>query len=208
MQIKKPSLDTLIRKNAMHEFSKHGFLGANMRIIGKKSKVSPSNLYKYFQNKDVLFQSILQPICEDFKKAEQHFRDYASVKANFDTLQEEEAMMKKGLLYINERRLELDLLLNKSFGSSLQNFTEGIVAGYAENCVRFVSVQVERHKTTNGETPSLFFFKNVGRFFLRTLSELLKEKIDAAEMGLLAMEALRYNHYGFHGMLGNPKDKT
>lgn len=63
----KPTFDNIpaekrkrILESATGEFALHGFENANMNTIAKKSNVSVGSLYKYFENKQDLFLTVVQ----------------------------------------------------------------------------------------------------------------------------------------------------
>ena len=62
MQYIKESLRRKILETALDEFDKHGFDGASMRAIADGSGTSLGNLYRYFKNKDDLYQHCLSPV--------------------------------------------------------------------------------------------------------------------------------------------------
>lgn len=62
MQYIKETLRRKILETALTEFDEKGFDGASMRAIAEGSGTSLGNLYRYFKNKDDLYQSCLAPV--------------------------------------------------------------------------------------------------------------------------------------------------
>lgn len=61
MQYLKEEVRNNIITNAVDEFFEKGFNEANMRNIAKKSKMTVGNIYRYFKNKEELFDIVVQP---------------------------------------------------------------------------------------------------------------------------------------------------
>ncbi|NJK97716.1 MAG: helix-turn-helix transcriptional regulator [Bacteroidales bacterium] len=59
MQIQKPEIREKILARSMSLFYMHGFEKTTMRQIGSGIGMSVSNLYKYFRNKEVLFDELV-----------------------------------------------------------------------------------------------------------------------------------------------------
>lgn len=57
-----------IIKAAMAIFAKEDFNRATMRSIAKKARIVPSNIYKYFENKDELLSQLLDIVAEKIMK--------------------------------------------------------------------------------------------------------------------------------------------
>lgn len=69
MQTPKEHTRKEILQAAREEFIQLGFEKASMRTIAKKAKVSTSNIYNYFENKEHLLTEILQPVLSGMEKA-------------------------------------------------------------------------------------------------------------------------------------------
>ncbi|MCE1254013.1 MAG: TetR/AcrR family transcriptional regulator [Anaerolineae bacterium] len=59
MQILKPEIRQSILENAENMFFMQGFLGASTRELAQKVGISYSNLYRYFDNKNDLFEAVV-----------------------------------------------------------------------------------------------------------------------------------------------------
>lgn len=62
--MKRNTTKAKIIKAAIDIFSKEDFDRATMRTIAKKARIVPSNIYKYFENKDELLSSLLDIVAE------------------------------------------------------------------------------------------------------------------------------------------------
>ncbi|MBU1144955.1 MAG: TetR/AcrR family transcriptional regulator [Firmicutes bacterium] len=61
MQVLKESVKNAIVEGAIAEFFERGFQSANMRRIADSANITVGNIYRYFENKEALFNAILLP---------------------------------------------------------------------------------------------------------------------------------------------------
>ena len=60
MQYQKEEVRARILQSALDEFEKYGFSGAKMLRIARGARVATGNLYRYFKNKDDIFDEIVK----------------------------------------------------------------------------------------------------------------------------------------------------
>lgn len=63
-QVLKANVRENILNSSLMEFYKTGYDKAKIRDIAIKSNVSPGNIYRYFKNKEALFQAIVSPVVD------------------------------------------------------------------------------------------------------------------------------------------------
>ena len=68
MQTLKPDIRQKILLHGEKLFVRHGYEGTPMRDIAEASGITVSNLYKYFENKEALFEAIIRDYYTGFKK--------------------------------------------------------------------------------------------------------------------------------------------
>jgi len=61
MQVLKESVRKGIISGAIAEFFEHGYQNANMRKIADSASITVGNIYRYFDNKEALFNAVLAP---------------------------------------------------------------------------------------------------------------------------------------------------
>jgi len=61
MQVLKESVRKAIINGAIAEFFDHGYQNANMRKIADSANITVGNIYRYFDNKEALFNAVLFP---------------------------------------------------------------------------------------------------------------------------------------------------
>lgn len=198
-QIKKEEVRDRLYFAAKNEFLKVGFQQASLRTIAKAAKVSLANVYSYHPNKDALFSAVVAELKADLDQLTEGFRNYRPTEAELDPLELEIARAKKAAEYIHKRATDFHLLFNQATGSSLENYSEELVAGYVANCKSFLKFLKESGFTI-AEVPSDFFFAAVARMFISALKEVVKNQNTKASIQKYADELTRYNSYGFRGI--------
>ena len=68
MQVLKQEVKQKIKKAAISEFEQNGYQKTSMRSIASSAGVTVGNLYRYFKNKDDLFNVIIQPAFQEIYK--------------------------------------------------------------------------------------------------------------------------------------------
>ncbi len=61
MQVLKESVRNAIVEGAILEFFEYGYQNANMRRIADNANITVGNIYRYYRNKETLFNEILMP---------------------------------------------------------------------------------------------------------------------------------------------------
>ncbi len=68
MQVKKEEVRRKILKAAIKEFKNNGYKNATMRKISNSSGIPIGNLYRYYQNKETLYNSIVSEVYTQLKE--------------------------------------------------------------------------------------------------------------------------------------------
>jgi len=130
MQVLKEEVRRKIKKAALYEFEQKGYQKTSMRSIALSAGVTVGNLYRYFKNKDDIFNVIIQPAFQEIYKFIDKFARFKktapSEKKQKDDFIEmfEESLIR---IYI-QHRSELVILLNGSKGSQMENAREQIIS--------------------------------------------------------------------------------
>ena len=129
MQVLKEEVRRKIKKAALYEFERNGYQKTSMRSVALSAGVTVGNLYRYFKNKDDIFNVIIQPAFQEIYKFINEFARYKNTifsekkqKDNFIKTFEESLIR----IYI-QHRSELVILLNGSKGSQMENAREQII---------------------------------------------------------------------------------
>ena len=130
MQVLKEEVRQKIKKAAISEFEENGYQKTSMRSIALNAGVTVGNLYRYFENKDDLFNVIIQPAFQEIYKFIDEFARFKKSKLSEEKQKEDFIKMFEGSLiriYI-QHRSELVILLNGSKGSQMENAREQIIS--------------------------------------------------------------------------------
>ncbi len=113
-----------ILKVARDEFMVHGFRDASLRRIAGEAGVAVSNIYNHFESKDKLYVAVLQPLLDAWNVMRQEHSSEKELERYINVPREEyaEHMSEDFMAFFLMYREDLKLLLNKSEGSSLENF--------------------------------------------------------------------------------------
>ena len=133
MQIKKKEVRRKILEAARKEFQEKSFRGSSMRSISRSAKVSTSNIYNYFKNKDEMFRNILRPLIQKIEFAKQKFVEFESSHVNSEnSLKGHQELVKKVAEFVDNYRAEFKMLIFKSEGSSLGNYDDHLVDWFTQ----------------------------------------------------------------------------
>ncbi len=102
----------------------HGFRDASLRRIAGEAGVAVSNVYNHFDNKDKLYVAVLQPILDawDIMYEEHSSERELDRYVNMPREEYAEHISEDFMKFFLKHSEDLKLLLNKSEGSSLENF--------------------------------------------------------------------------------------
>ncbi|MEC0370967.1 TetR/AcrR family transcriptional regulator [Paenibacillus chibensis] len=130
MQTLKEDVRQSILRAARNEFQSHDYTGASMRRISAAAGITTGNIYRYFTNKEELFEALVGPIYEkivnyilDLKKELE--RSYAGEDNGLKYLNMVEETI-VGLFL--EYSTELTILMNRSSGSKYGQVKERMVS--------------------------------------------------------------------------------
>lgn len=115
MQVLKEEVRNSILKAAIYEFKHKGFKNSSMRNIAKAGGMTVGNLYRYFNNKEDLFYTIVDPTFNSMKKAINDEEIYLDVEDGKSYFAEE--IIRKIVKIHGEHRDELLIIINGSEGT-------------------------------------------------------------------------------------------
>ncbi|MGD0031144.1 helix-turn-helix domain-containing protein [Paenibacillus illinoisensis] len=122
MQILKAENNRRILEAALREFEQYGYQQSSMRRIAATAGMTTGNIYRYYSNKEALFQELIGPVYLQFTNffliiqnklddllisTSEHPEHYEFMDLTFKQL----------VLFIEESRIEAKILLNRSEGS-------------------------------------------------------------------------------------------
>jgi len=205
-QVKKNDVQTAIVAAAKAVFLKKGFAGATLRAIAGRARVTLSNLYTYYSDKDALFRAVLQPELDDLKSLFAHreirLPDGGEV---FQSLETRHDYIRRALVYIDRHRKELDLLLNRSAGSSLKTLPELFARGYEQMWNRYFVFLEMKFPVRTFRKPSAFLLRNIAHLHVNAVSEMLSRDLPLEKMMKIYEEITAFLWHGAMAIMGEQR---
>lgn len=158
-------------------FASEGYLGATMSAIAAKAGVSTGNIYRYFQDKDTLFYTVLP---EEFprrflKLVEQRV---ASLVSSRDLLALDEGARRDAndlLGFWVENRLRVVTLLDRAKGSKYEGFVDEFVARLMQPTLDSLR---QSSKARRVDPVARFVLETLFRNTVRTIVAILEHSDD------------------------------
>lgn len=132
MQYLKDDVKDNIIKAALEEFSEKGYRDSSMRVIARNAGIVMGNIYRYFENKEALFNSTVGPVYD--RIAGISAKVQAEIEAMKGPWEDKQAMALIKRLYdriletFSGHGTEILILLDKSAGSAYENTKNELIA--------------------------------------------------------------------------------
>lgn len=174
MQRKKEDVKLKIRVNARKLFFETGYKDVSMRDVAEKSEMTVGNIYRYYENKEILFDEIVKSCYDKVIKLikvsdlVQKFvqnKVVISQKGIYKNSKFKKFLLETIIKIISDNSAELYILLNNSQTSKYDNFPEQIMSIIQETIIKMVSV--------DEETAEIYSYMTIS-----TLSYILKKYVD------------------------------
>ena len=190
MQYKKDNIKENILFVSKNEFLEKDFSNTSIRNIALKSKVSSSNIYNYFKNKNEIFEEIISPTLVYFDNifSSRNIKECENMKNPKDLEWHIEFISMIYTLSILHKE-NLILIFKKSKGSKFENFKEEIVNKY----LNFYSSSEKINKNISN-----FFMYNFTMFYVNYLENLCTNSFKDDEVKKLLLEMIFYSYNGFN----------
>jgi AcrR family transcriptional regulator len=171
-QFLKEDVAGAIRRAALHVFAERGYRAASVADIGRAAGVSTGNVYRYFANKEVLFDEVVPRSLQTRFLERLKARVLQTDQAGFADAAE--ALMEFSLTH----RLELVIMLGRAEGTPHE--------GFAEKVRGLLEAMALAHFGVRKPSGALAFaLREVYANFVRTMMNALAEQQDprsAAEL--------------------------
>ncbi|OPX44403.1 putative HTH-type transcriptional regulator YttP [Ruminiclostridium hungatei] len=124
-----------ILASAVIKFREQGYSGASMRQIASSAGVSLGNVYRYFENKDALFNAIVGPVYESYIAFIHHIDNLIADEENnmeagaaaASDIAEISKIQEKLLEICEEHYTELLIIMDKSAGTRYENAKQALI---------------------------------------------------------------------------------
>lgn len=201
MQTLKSNIREMIWKAARGKFARKGFLKTSMRDIADAAGMGVGNVYNYFAGKDELFQAVVRPVTDEFKRLlEKHHgqsgRDALEMfsEAYFRDCVNEYVQL------IDKYRTLMRILLFLAQGSSLETFREQFTNRATEQVKAWFADNKQRHPEINVAVSD--FFIHLHTVWMFTLfEEMLMHNIQRQEIGRIVEEYVRFEIQGWKNIM-------
>lgn len=132
MQYLKDNVKDKIVKAALAEFNEKGYRDLSMRVIARNAGIVMGNIYRYFESKEALFNSMVGPVYDQISRMVT--KAQAEIETVNGTWSDEQAMEMVKSIYsriletFSGHGKELLILLDKSSGSAYENTKKELIA--------------------------------------------------------------------------------
>lgn len=184
MQYQKDEVRGKILLEGLIEFKEKGFKDASIRSIAKNANTSVGNIYKYFDSKENLYESIIGTV---YNKLIEYFNQFNKVELNEKAESIFCELAEKILEILNDNNIELAVLLNKSEGSKYEN-CKGL---FIDFITRIVTEKIAYDLSLQGKILKDNFIIYVIAFSLvDSIAIILKEKENGDEVRKLILDLI------------------
>ncbi len=139
MQVLKDEIRQKILRIAEFHFYNLGFEKAAMRKIAAEVGISVSNLYRYFKNKEAIFDKLLRPYYHRYRK--EFFKFMSTVENQTLHVISEQAIIDLIFNSIRSDRVKFILLMQRSSGTVFSDFRQEVINGFRHHLQAFVPDQ-------------------------------------------------------------------
>lgn len=168
------------------EFLEKGFKDASLRVIAKNANTSTSSIYSRFQDKEGLFDAIVDPIKKEFLRL---FKECQEVFQTIDPNKQDEVVYEyskgcyKGLIdYIYDHFDGFQLLLTGAYGTKSSDFIEQLVEIEVDYTYKFI-LSTQNDAVVKGRANRMFLHiitkAYFSGFFEIVLHDMKREEADA-----------------------------
>ncbi len=201
MQIKKDEVENAIIRAAEKEFIEKGYKNASLRSISKKSGVSLSNIYNYFNSKDKLYQHILSPLISSINNVKTFLKNHSEDEETF-TMDFHLKFLEPVVDFIDSNRDFLKMLLMNSYGSSYENYFDDFTEWYTDLSISAME-NISIKKRAKPVRINRFVAHNLVAFWVQFLRESLMHDINREELLEYAKDLMSFTYSGWMGLLEN-----
>ena len=151
MQVLKEDIRNAIVKVAREEIYKNGYKNTSMRVIAEKVNITPGNLYRYFKNKEDIYELIVKPAVNALTG---YFNRHHAMHEEFksENLTNKEILEKVSLiitdLFLGYRK-ELIILLGSGGNIKYANIKELIIELLSSNIMDHLNELYQKKKLSN-----------------------------------------------------------
>lgn len=197
MQTKKTDIYERILTTARDQFLAKGYKDTNMRTIADKTGVGLSNIYNYFNNKDVIFREVLATALAAIDTHLELHNCEANLTIDiFSSRDYMQGQAESLVNLIHQHREELVILLFKSHGSSLEGFRDDFIDRHTQVGLSYLQLMKQRYPHINIDF-SEFFVHTMSSWWISIIGELVMHDLTKKELTRFVSEYVEFATAGW-----------
>ncbi len=161
MQYLKDEIRNRINAAALGEFLAKGYRDASMRVIAADAGVAIGNVYRYYKNKDELFNSIIEPVYSEISSLVKNLYRSQNFISGIDNAVK--VITNSIVGTFNRHSSELLILIYKSEGSRYQDMKDDLIN---QICIRLEEELVPALKKTGIMIEDNYIYRIMASTFL------------------------------------------
>ncbi|EUJ18466.1 TetR/AcrR family transcriptional regulator [Listeria aquatica] len=180
MQILKEDVRKKIIEAARKTFKKEGYAKSSIRKIAIQAEMSSGNLYRYYKNKEALFEEIVRPSYEIYQaELEKMKKKYEQREAESGRTPKYYSQIEAELIqFFKLKRDEMNLLFNYSEGSQFASAEQELEQLTYEVTQDIFMTGKRKERLTHLEKSQA---KLIARYLIHGLADLLNSTEDQLE---------------------------
>lgn len=184
MQYLKDEVRNSIEMEALKQFNEFGYKDTSIRAIAKNSKTSVGNIYKYFDSKEEIYETLIGSV---YHKLMDYIKQFNEVELNEKAETIFFGLMEKILEIFNENSTEISILLNKSQGSKYEKCKNEFV----DFITRIVTATMKYELSLQGRTlKDNFIIYLVSNSLVESIAIVLENREDGTEVRKLILNLI------------------
>ncbi len=189
MQWLKEDVKNRILESALKEFNEKGFSDASMRKIAHNAGVALGNVYRYFKNKDELFNSIMEPVYNELSALLDNCPKVQFTKGSNCTLPVREVV--DMFMKVHDKyRTEFLTMIHKSKGTRFENIKKDFVQLIVS---RFENEMLPKLKEENIEIRDEFIIHILSWNTVEGIILIIEKYNDTEKIRYLVSQLVRLN---------------
>lgn len=169
MQVLKDDIRRRILDAARSQFTNHGFANTLMKDIASDAEMTVGNLYRYFSGKDDLFVAVVTPAIAAIDDLIASIKPPESEKTS-DFNQFQQTIVERVLHLFLHHKTELQILLNGSTNSSLENMRHHVVEALSQKIKHHV---LELFPFASKNNELMIFFELLAHAYIGSIEDIL-----------------------------------
>ena len=197
MQVQKTDIRRRIIEVAKAEFLEKGYKNASMRTIAKNTGVGLSNIYNYFKNKDEILEEVLNPLLMafDIMLDKHNSPEYISLDI-FISKEYQQKQINMFVDLIKQYRKELHLLLFRTHGSSLENYSEEYTNRHTALGLEYIQKMKKKYPQVNTNISD-FFIHTISSWWISIIGEIVSHDLKENEIQKFITEYMEFGTAGW-----------